>query len=367
MDDKGLSLASSARASRRFYGAAVQLAQLQADAGYRNAVLDQCDSLTPELALKWAALQPTPSAPATGVMDQLADFARANNKRLHGHTLLWHRSVPAWAHAALTANKPDWGLVHGYFGAVVTRYGDVIDAWDVVNEPIEPKDNSHGLRRSVFLDAFGPDYVRLALQSARSFAPRAQLMINEYGLEYPHGEDAARRKSLLALIDSLLRQNAPLDGVGIQAHFDLDKGSINQGIVQQFLKELADRRLTVLITELDVREPPSTLTVEARDQKVADTVRRFLDVALDQPAVRGVTTWGLSDRYSWLNAEGGAPANPGGNRGLPYDSTISPKPLYYAMTDALRSGRVASPFRQPAPMPARRDKSPEPAQASGQA
>ena len=55
-----------------------------------------------------------------------------------------------------------------------------------------------------------------------------------------------------------------------------------------------------MISELDVKEYQYVLSVEQRDARVADETRRYLDVALGQPAVRGVTTWGLSDRHSWL-------------------------------------------------------------------
>jgi len=79
---------------------------------------------------------------------------------------------------------------------------------------------------------------------------------------------------------------------------------------------------------------------------VADEVRRYLDVVLDQRAVTGVTTWGLSDRHSWLEvtkadydrfpgawAHGGGP---GLNRGLPYDSNLQRKPMYFAIAETMR-------------------------------
>jgi endo-1,4-beta-xylanase len=37
-----------------------------------------------------------------------------------------------------------------------------------------------------------------------------------------------------------------------------------------------------------------------RDRLVADAYSRFLDTALDEPAVKVVVTWGLSDRHSWI-------------------------------------------------------------------
>jgi len=53
--------------------------------------------------------------------------------------------------------------------------------------------------------------------------------------------------------------------------------------------------------------------------------------------VRGVVTWGLSDRHSWLSEppqRQDADAPP--NRGLPYDVDYRPKPMYHALSEALR-------------------------------
>ncbi len=72
-----------------------------------------------------------------------------------------------------------------------------------------------------------------------------------------------------------------------------------------------------------------------RDQAVADEARRFLDVALDNPATRTVLTWGLTDRYldppqSWRLKLSGWKA-----RRLPYDSELRPKPLHAALAQAV--------------------------------
>ncbi|MDB5689978.1 MAG: hypothetical protein JWL91_1854 [Sphingomonas bacterium] len=333
------SLRAAAHAGGRIFGAAVQFEQLDNDPAFRKLVLAECDSLTPELVLKWAAIHLAPGRFDLGPMDRLAGFARTHGKRIHGHTLLWHRSIPAWAGPEMAA-PGGWNVLQSFFTAVMQRYGDVVRYWDVVNEPVEPMDDADGLRRSPFLSAFGPDYVRRALETARACAPAAQLMINEYGLEYPDAEDEARRARLLRLLDDLRRRDVPLDGVGIQAHLRLDRGAIDQAALAQFFQELADRGLFLLITELDVREVDTSRDFGRRDQRVAAATRAFLDVALDQPAVRGISTWGLSDRYSWLNEDGeSGTRQPGGNRGLPYDSALRPKPLCRAMASSLRTKR----------------------------
>ena len=77
-----------------------------------------------------------------------------------------------------------------------------------------------------------------------------------------------------------------------------------------------------------------------RDQAVADEARRFLDVALDNPTVQTVLTWGLTDRYldpplSWRLRLSGFKG-----RRLPYDAQLRPKPLHAAMVQAFRMTRL---------------------------
>jgi endo-1,4-beta-xylanase len=102
-------------------------------------------------------------------------------------------------------------------------------------------------------------------------------------------------------------------------------------------KALIDLGLDITVTELDVKETDAAHTTAARDQKVADETRRYLDVMLAFPEVRGVVTWGLTDKFSWLTEHGDTRvlAARGANRGLPYDEAYSPKPMYWTLADSL--------------------------------
>jgi len=335
----------SARFSRsgRFFGSAIQIEEVSREHDLRSAVLRECDSFTPEVALKWNSVERSPGSFDFTSMDALANFALANKKRLHGHTLLWHKSVPQWA-TSLLFEKGGWKLVHRYFQAIFSRYGHAIAQWDVVNEPIETGYRMDGLRGSVFLQAFGVDYIARALWEARGLAPEAKLLINEFGLEYDLRVEHDRRYLFLKLLERLRNAGAPLDGVGLQAHLDLAKGGLSADVLGRFLKDIADLGLFIVITELDVKEHEYILPVEQRDARVADETRRYLDIALAQPAVRGLTTWGLSDRHSWLQITKDDLArypeawkdgsNPGVNRGLPLDYSMNPKPMYRAIAES---------------------------------
>jgi endo-1,4-beta-xylanase len=354
-------LASLAAQRGLVFGAAVQIEQLNAEGDLCAAVMRECSGLTPEVALNWAAMEPARGELSLVRMDDLASLALDAGKRVHGHTLLWHRAVPDWARAALRDER-DWRLVRRFFGSIVPRYGEVIDRWDVVNEPIDVGQRSDGLRDSIFLEVFGPDYIRHALEQARAFAPHAQLYINEYSLEYDFPEERERRRLFLKLIEGLKSAGAPLDGVGLQSHLDLGKGSISEPAVRAFMRDLDQMGLSVAITELDVKEADYAAPPETRDTLVGDEVRRYLDIVLASPRVVGLTTWGLSDRHSWLEVTAADEARfpgawadgegPGLNRGLPFDAAMRPKPMYRAIEQALLGAPRRAVRRAPVQNPA---------------
>ena len=340
------SLAVAAARNGRYFGSAVRIDELDAEQDLRDAVLRECSYLVPEVDMNWNQVEPAYGQLSFEKMDDLATFAIRNGKRIRGHTLLWHLGVPEWAVQMLRETQ-DWNVIARYFGSVMPRYGDVIGEWEVVNEPIDTGHRMDGLRQSIFLDVFGPQYINRALAQARQFAPHGQLLINEYGLEYDLPEERDRRYLLLKLLERLRNQGAPLDGLGLQGHLDLRKGHISETAIASFLNDVSSMGLSIVVTELDVKESEYVASAEERDRMAGDEVRRYLDVVLRYPRVLGVTTWGLSDRHSWLQVTPGDFARfpgawadgsgPGLNRGLPLDSSMQRKPMYYAIRDALWS------------------------------
>lgn len=321
-------------------GAAVA-AEMLAEPWLTGIVARECATVSPEVALKWAALAPGEGTYDFAPADTVAAFARRHGLRMRGHTLLWHQSIPEWT-LPLLAGEDGWPLVERHIRTVMTRYRHRVDEWDVVNEPIA---DDGGLRDGPLLSAFGPAYIANGLRAAHAVSPNARLAINEYGVEYARPIDAARRAGLLALVRTLVAQRVPLHRVGIQAHLNLAHGPLALAELREFIGAVARLGLEVSITELDVRERDLILPVEARDRLVAEHVAAFLDCVLAEPVVRSLSCWGLSDRFSWLivtdedrarfpGAWAGG-STPGLNRGLPYDAAGQAKPMRAAIIDAL--------------------------------
>jgi endo-1,4-beta-xylanase len=99
-----------------------------------------------------------------------------------------------------------------------------------------------------------------------------------------------------------------------------------------------------------VRERDFDLPDAERDHLVADQTRRYLDLALAEASVRGVVTWGLSDKHSWLTenptqAQLSASGHRLVNRDLPYDQACRRTQMYEAIRGAFDdSARIGTAF-----------------------
>jgi hypothetical protein len=99
------------------------------------------------------------------------------------------------------------------------RYRGRVFCWDVVNEPIYVEHGrADNLRKTVFLDQIGPDYLDLAYRAARAADPDAHLVVNEYGLVYETPAQDAKRTAVLRLFTCRRRsrsqhQNRTISGI----------------------------------------------------------------------------------------------------------------------------------------------------------
>ena len=322
------------------YGTTISARQITGDPRFVDLVLQQTGLVVAENDMKWQVMNrgargDDDYAPA----DTVAAFAFENDLALRGHNLLWYHRTPNWFFDLDNRQDIEAAIVERIRG-LAGRYRGMVHSWDVVNEPIEPKDGRpDGLRTGVFLEMFGPDYLDLAYRTAREADPAARLVVNEYDVELDTPEQEGRRTTLLNLLEQMRRSGTPVDAVGIQAHLSCAGGPpFSAARLRRFLADVVGLGLTVQITELDVTDEKAPADEAVRDRLVADTYSRFLDAALDEPAVKMVVTWGLSDRHSWIVRKetheskwraDGLPSRP-----LPFDADLKPKPAFEAIAQA---------------------------------
>jgi endo-1,4-beta-xylanase len=331
------------------YGTTISAAQIRGDRPFIDLVLQQAGLVVAENDMKWEIMnRGSPGDDDYGPADVVAGFAKENGLVLRGHNLLWYHRTPKWFFDLSSRQEIERSIVE-HIRQLAGRYRGTVHSWDVVNEPIEPKDGrSDGLRTGVFLEMFGPEYLDLAYRVARETDPSARLVVNDYDIELDAPEQEARRVALLRLVEQMRRSGTPVDAVGIQAHLSCTGGPpFSATRLRRFLADLAALGLTIQITELDVTDEGAPVDQAVRDRLVADTYSRFLDAALDEPAVKMVVTWGLSDRHSWIVRhethqskwrEDGISSRP-----LPFDADLQPKPACEAIAQAFAQAPLRTP------------------------
>jgi len=129
---------------------------------YADIAAQEFNLVTPEGSMKMDIINPLPGRYDFADTDNLIQFAKLHNMQVHGHTLVWHRQLPAWILEAPIENIE--GHMREHIDRIITRYKDDVALWDVVNEPIA--DNG-GLRDSLWSRAMGEDYIDTALRQAR--------------------------------------------------------------------------------------------------------------------------------------------------------------------------------------------------------
>jgi endo-1,4-beta-xylanase len=82
------------------YDCAVVAPQILSPDNFTALVCQQCALIVPENAMKWYKMSDAPDRADYSVPDQFADFARARDLKLRGHTLLWYWRTPTWSQIA---------------------------------------------------------------------------------------------------------------------------------------------------------------------------------------------------------------------------------------------------------------------------
>lgn len=299
------------------------------DPQFADTAARHFNSLT--VPLYASSTHPAPGEYDFAASDQAVALAEAAGMRMRGHPLIWGRlTLPDYvADETDPAALEAWMREH--ITTLLTRYRGKFAQVDVVNEPLNlvvfPGQDTAPLADYVFSRLLGKAYIKIAFEAARAADPDAQLFINEIFAEEP----GAKADALYQLVEELLSEGTPIDGVGIQGHMRLVPGlpgflPSREGL-QATLERFAALGLVVELTEVDVTQRDGDTVPQA------DIYRDTLSACLDVPRCTGMTVWGISDAYTWVEGIIGVP-NP---RPLLFDESFQPKPAYDAVLEVLQT------------------------------
>jgi endo-1,4-beta-xylanase len=302
-------------------------------------IAKQFNSITPENAMKMGPIHPEENQYNWRDADSIVAFAQAHSIKVRGHNLCWHEQTPKWLfydnQGKVVTKEVLLQRLKDHIFTVVNRYKGEIYAWDVVNEAID--DDSAGfLRKSLWYQICGEDFIVKAFEYAHEADPKAILFYNDYNTERPE-----KRERVYRLLKKLVDAKVPVNAVGLQAHWSIYEPSQKELITA--IERFSSLGLKVQITELDMsiypweksaralRQGESDAYTADLEQKQADQYAMVFKVFRQYKSViSGVTFWNVSDKHTWLDEY---PVKGRKNYPLLFDQNLAPKKAYQSVVD----------------------------------
>jgi endo-1,4-beta-xylanase len=212
--------------------------------------------------------------------------------------------------------------LHDYIRTVMGHYKGRFKYWDVLNEVVDPNEPD-GLRKGLWKDVLGKDFVELAFRFAREADPDAKLFYNDYDEWMP-----AKREIIYKLVKDL-KQKGLIDGLGLQQHVYMDVPKISD--LDQTIARYAEIGVELQVTELDVENNQDGKQSEFTPEMAKAQATRYRDlfnVYLKYAGkISAVLTWNVTDKTIWRRE------NPTPHKTWPllFDDDGKPKPAFWSL------------------------------------
>ncbi|SNR77953.1 Endo-1,4-beta-xylanase, GH35 family [Lutibacter agarilyticus] len=251
---------------------------------------------------------------------------------------------PDWFKKATYTNAELDSLLSDYIKAVISsnNNSEKVKYWNVVNEFIynngsytppnleAPKikfvqlgmePDKSGLTGEDKVNDSHPIFVRKAFEYARKYT-NGKLELRDYNIEF---WGTKKSKGFYQMVRHLLNSEVPIDAIGLQGHFKLNK-TYDWDKLKQTIQEYRKLGLEVYITELDFADEDKNWNDEkAQFQK--EQYKQMMTAIVDGGA-NWVCFWGLRDNWNkhWLYEK-----SP-----LLFDFDLNQKPAYLGVKEALQ-------------------------------
>lgn len=260
-------------------GAAVTTSALK-NSDYKEVLTTHYNKITPEFEMKMSHVWESPDSYNWDAADALVEFARDQDMKVHGHTLIWYKGFPQWLIKKELDSVAFEKEVRQYITAIVSRYKGEIQSWDVVNEVFGDGGGmrEENLLRSMFKDPVG--FYGRCFGYAKEADPETLLFYNDYNVVL----DSGKRKAIKDMVSRFQREGYPVDGLGDQFHYMV---STNKEQITSGFKDMASTGLLMHISELDIRvnveQNDSYVFNDAEAKKQADTYHRIVKMYNELP------------------------------------------------------------------------------------
>lgn len=254
--------------------------------------------------MKWYSQQPdwwsgaphqtnyaTPGQHRYTTADNWVNFMESQNIPMRGHAIFWGEKADAEQSPTDLMHDPDWVEALGTDAlywmeqrakSLAGRYAGQVDDWDFNNELW------HG---DWYRDTFGASITKQMADWVLEANPNAKLWHNEYDIL----TNSANAEQFRTLLEQLILEGVPVDGIGCQAHFG---SAPNATTVKAALDILDDLGRPIFLTEFDCGWGADN-TDAARELLEADGLEAVYRTAFEHEAVDGIIMWGFWEGNHW--------------------------------------------------------------------
>ena len=258
---------------------------------------------------------------------EVAEWLKNNDVIVKGHTLVWGNpelgGIPFWVLKEEFKTKGNaWKYLQNRVKREILDFSNLIDMWDVVNEPIT---------HTWFEKIAGHSYISQIYNLARMVNKRALLLINEYDVLL----NEEKRKLYMEKVQVLLEDNVPIDIMGVQGNLFLGSSNVKQVIsrindIYAALDEMGKLGLPIHITEFQIPIRPIISSYscpeEVAEKIQADIAIIMYTVFFSNPSVEAITYWNLYK--AWQKGAGLLDKR---------NNDLVPKPVFYALDDLIHN------------------------------
>lgn len=276
-------------------GASLNPRLLENNPHYRSRAITEFNSMTAENHMKMMLVHPEENRYDFAKGDELVNFAQANKKRVHGHTLVWHNQVPIWM-KEFKGDAQAWeAMLKKHVQDVASHFKGKVAGWDVVNESFL---DDGSLRPSIWAEHI-PDYIAKSFQWAHEADPNAILFYNDYGQD----GKPLKMQAILNLVKDLQSRKIPIHGLGLQMHINID--SKNEELLK-VIEQSAATGLHIHYSELDIAVNPKNQADFIYDETAKNAqiakfnllFQAYQKISSEQQY--GITFWNVGDSDTWL-------------------------------------------------------------------
>jgi endo-1,4-beta-xylanase len=228
--------------------------------GYSAAELANIKSnyniITPENSMKPQPTHPSENVYEFRTPDALVQWCQSNHIKVWGHNLAWHTQTAPWFFQGTNGERVTRELamerLSNHIHTVAGHFKGKVVGWDVVNEAIDDRNNNgqpDNLRNDSWYRVIGSNYLTMAFKWAHEADPKAKLYYNDYNIEQGAVRNTGKHAASMSLLKRMIKDGAPINGVGIQGHWHLDTDLAD---VEKAIEDYQSLGLKVSISELDV-------------------------------------------------------------------------------------------------------------------